>query len=128
MPKTPEDVYLISFGLVILMKIVCFILGYKTVKLGYNLISSGIKGEFKFSSNFIGFKADLVSISPGLLFVLLGVMLRMIAVYTKKTVTYSDTASQTPAADSARTFKQGPEVKITDPDTSEIDSIFYQQK
>ena len=125
MPKTPEDVYLISFGLVILMKIVCFILGYKTVKLGYNLISSGIKGEFKFSSNFMGFKADLVSISPGLLFVVLGVMLIMIAVYTKKTITYTDTASQPPAADSTYGPKHGSRVQITNPDTLEIDSLFH---
>jgi len=64
-----------AFGLVVLMKIVCFILGYLTIRLGHNLISSGVKGEFKFSGSLMGAKADLVSVSPGLLFVLLGVVL-----------------------------------------------------
>ena len=73
--------------MIILMKIVCFILSYKIIKLGYNLISSGVKGEFKFSSNFIGFKSDLTSLSPGLLFVLLGVVLMMVAIYINKTAT-----------------------------------------
>ena len=77
------------------MKIICFILSYKIIKLGYTLISSGVKGEFKFSSNFIGFKADLASVSPGLLFVLLGILLMMVAVYTDKTVTYQ--RNNTPA-------------------------------
>ena len=83
---TPESLYLASFALIILMKIVCFILSYKIIKLGYNLISAGVKGEFKFSSNFIGFKSDLTSLSPGLLFVLLGVILMMVAIYINKNV------------------------------------------
>ncbi len=76
---TPEALALFefstAFGLVVLMKIVCFILGYLTIRLGHNLISSGVKGEFKFSGSLMGAKADLVSVSPGLLFVLLGVVL-----------------------------------------------------
>lgn len=84
---TPESLYLISYSLVIIMKITCFTLGYKIIKLGYNLILAGIKGEFKFSSQFVGFKADLTSLSPGLLFVLLGVLLMMVAIYINKNVT-----------------------------------------
>lgn len=78
------------------MKIVCFILSYKIIKLGYNLITAGVKGEFKFSSQFLGFKADLISLSPGLLFVLLGVLLMMIAIYINKTITLQ--TSKKPAA------------------------------
>jgi hypothetical protein len=101
MQLTPEFLYLFSYSLAILMKIVCFIISYKVVKLGYQLISAGVKGEFKFSSNFIGFKADLASISPGLLFVLLGVMFMVVAVYVTKNVTYqregpSSTRVETP--------------------------------
>ena len=88
------------------MKIVCFILSYKIIKLGYTLISSGVKGEFKFSSNFIGFKADLASVSPGLLFVLLGILLMMVAIYVDKTVTYhSDKAPVKMSNDSPGIFK-----------------------
>lgn len=78
--------YAVSLALVIVMKIVCFILGYLTVKLGHQLIGSGVKGEFKFSADLGGLKADLASVSPGLLFVLLGILLIGYAVYVKKDV------------------------------------------
>lgn len=76
--------YIVSFALIIFMKIVCFVLGYLTIRLGYQLISSGVKGEFKFSANLGGAKADLASVSPGLLFVLLGVSLIGYAIYVPK--------------------------------------------
>lgn len=82
-----ESTYLLSLMMIILMKIVCFILGYLTIKLGYYLISSGVKGEFKFSANIAGVKADLASVSPGLLFVLLGVLLIGFAIFVEKGVT-----------------------------------------
>ena len=80
-------VYSVSFALIILMKIVCFILGYLTIRLGYVLIASGVKGEFKFAASMGGFKTDLASVSPGLLFVLLGVLLIGYAIYVEKGVT-----------------------------------------
>ena len=83
---TPESAYLISVGMVIVMKIVCFILGYLTIRLGYKLITGGVKGEFKFSAKLGGAKADLASMSPGLLFVLLGVLLIGYAMYVEKGV------------------------------------------
>jgi hypothetical protein len=79
--------YSVSFALIIFMKIVCFILGYLIICLGYKLIASGVKGEFKFSASLGGVKADLASISPGLLFVLLGVLLIGYAIYVEKEVT-----------------------------------------
>ena len=54
--------------------------------MGYKLIHSGVKGDFKFSTKIAGVKADLASVSPGLLFVLLGVMLIGYAMYVEKTV------------------------------------------
>lgn len=87
MPEiTDEWAYVLSFALVILMKVICFILGYLTIRLGYKLISSGVKGEFKFSAKLGGVKTDLASVSPGLLFVLLGVLLIGYAVYVEKGV------------------------------------------
>jgi len=81
---TIDITFITCFALVILMKIVCFIIGYLTVRLGYQLIASGIKGEFKFSANLGGAKADLASVSPGLLFVVLGVFLTGYAIYVEK--------------------------------------------
>ncbi len=42
MQLSPEFLYLFSYALVILMKIVCFIISYKIVKLGYVLLQSGV--------------------------------------------------------------------------------------
>jgi len=79
---------IISFGMGVFMKIVCFILGYLTIRLGYLLIASGARGEFKFSAKFAGIKADLASISPGLLFVLLGTILIGYAIYVEKEIRF----------------------------------------
>ena len=70
---SPEQLLLIGSLLVVALKITCFVLGYMIVKLGYRLILSGVRGEFKFSASFGGARADLASVSPGLLFVVLGV-------------------------------------------------------
>lgn len=72
---TEPHVLLFSNLMVMTMKVTIFIVGYLTVRLGYNLLLAGVKGEFKFSASFGGSKADLASVSPGLLFVLLGVLL-----------------------------------------------------
>lgn len=83
---SPEWAFLISHALLVLMKIVCFILGYLTIRLGYKLISDGVRGSFKFSASLGGVKADLASVSPGLLFVTLGVFLIGYAIYVEKEV------------------------------------------
>jgi hypothetical protein len=77
---------LIAYAMLVTMKIVLFIIGYLTIRLGYNLILSGTKGEFKFKTSFAGIKADLASISPGLLFVLLGVLLDCYAIHVDKRI------------------------------------------
>ena len=61
-------------------RILSLVIGYCIVRIGYKLILSGVKGEFKFSSDFKGIKAGLVGSSPGLLFLLLGVLLMISAV------------------------------------------------
>ena len=78
--------FVVAVGLLVGMKIVCFVLGYLTVRLGHQLISSGVKGEFKFSASLGGTKADLASVSPGLLFVLLGILLIGYAMGVEKVV------------------------------------------
>jgi hypothetical protein len=78
--------YIITVVLLVSMKIVCFLLGYLTIRLGYLLIASGAKGEFKFTASLGTFKGNLVSVSPGLLFVLLGVILIGYALFVEKPV------------------------------------------
>lgn len=97
MPELSNEwTYVASLGLVILMKIICFILGYLTIRLGYRLIASGAKGEFKFSAQLGGVKTDLASVSPGLLFVLLGVLLIGYAMYVEKGVSMEKTQPEPP--------------------------------
>lgn len=91
-----EVAYIISIALVFLMKIVCFILGFLTIRLGYKLISSGVRGQFKFSTKLGGLKADLASVSPGLLFVLLGIILIGFAMFTDKEVHLAKGPTNTP--------------------------------
>lgn len=73
----------IASSMVVFFKLIVIILGYKTIKLGYDLLLRGVKGEFKFSSEISGYKADLRSASPGLLFVVLGCVIMVIAVIEK---------------------------------------------
>jgi len=88
--------FVLSFALVILMKIVCFILGYLTIRLGHQLIASGVKGEFTFSAKLGGVKTDLASVSPGLLFVLLGILLIGYAMYAEKGVILDIAGGESP--------------------------------
>jgi hypothetical protein len=92
---SPEEAFVATYALLVLMKIVCFILGFLTVRLGYQLIKEGVKGEFKFSASFGGSKADLASVSPGLLFVLLGVGLVGYAISVDKSVKLTTNAPDT---------------------------------
>jgi hypothetical protein len=92
-----QSTYLVSFALIVLEKLVCLILGYMTIRLGYQLIASGVKGEFKFSTKMSGVSADLASVSPGLLFVLLGAMLIGLGIFKDKEAHYN----QQPVADTS---------------------------
>jgi hypothetical protein len=68
-----------------LYKALCLVLGFLIVRMGRGLLTSGVKGEFKFSGSFVGVKSDLVSASPGLLFLVLGVALMMHGMSETKT-------------------------------------------
>ena len=91
-----ETTFLIGLAMLIVMKIVIFILGYLTIRMGYELISSGVEGKFKFAAKLGGLKTDLASVSPGLLFVLLGVMLIGIALYIDKPINVKSGGDTTP--------------------------------
>jgi hypothetical protein len=75
------------------MKIVCLLIGYKTVRLGYQLLVDGVSGKFAFKAELKGIKADLRSVSPGLLFVLLGCSIVMYGIYADKTISLQRTGN-----------------------------------
>lgn len=75
--------------LILAEKLSCFFIGFFIIRMGYKLIASGIKGEFKFSANYKGVKGGLISSSPGLLFVLLGTTLIGYALFIEKSYTFN---------------------------------------
>jgi hypothetical protein len=87
---TDKNILLLSYSLIIFLKIICLVVAYLIIRLGYNLIASGVKGEFKFSGKIGGYKADLISVSPGLLFVFLGVLMVCYAISIKKEFRYKE--------------------------------------
>ena len=70
---------------VTVLKMTCFVLGFLTIRFGYYLVRDGITGQFKFSTKFQGISADLQSVSPGLLFLFLGIFLIGYAMFVEKT-------------------------------------------
>lgn len=64
---------------ILVLKITLVVVSYLVIKMGYQLLVDGVKGEFKFKSEMSGVKADLASASPGTLFVFLGVVVMIFA-------------------------------------------------
>jgi hypothetical protein len=84
-----NDVFLLRTQLITVLAILLFklsvlVAGVLITWMGYKLMVKGVTGEFKFSSDFKGLKSGLASASPGLLFLLLGVMLLLAAVLKDK--------------------------------------------
>jgi hypothetical protein len=73
--------HLMSLLLLLSYKIAALTTGYLFVKLGYKLLVKGISGDFKFSAEYKGVKADVVSASPGIFFILMGTIIVGIALY-----------------------------------------------
>jgi hypothetical protein len=62
-------------------KLVALLVGYLFARLGYTLFLKGVTGEFKFSTDIRGVKADLASVSPGLFLILMGAIVLCITIY-----------------------------------------------
>jgi len=69
---------------ILTFKLAVLFVGYLIARLGYQLLVKGISGQFTFSANFRGGKADLVSASPGIFFILMATILIAIAVLKDK--------------------------------------------
>jgi len=91
-----KDIVIYALLMTFVLKIVAFMLGFLTIKMGNNLMKDGIKGGFKFSTEAKGIKGALESGSPGLLFVLLGIVLIGYAMFLKKGVELSEYSTTEP--------------------------------
>lgn len=80
-------------ALILAIKLAALACGYFSVRMGYHLISAGVEGKFQFKAEWKGAKADLASVSPGLLFVLLGCWLCGFALYVDKPIYFERTTS-----------------------------------
>ena len=76
--------HLVTTLSITLFKISVLIVGYLLAKMGYNLLIKGITGQFNFKGDFKGIKADLVSASPGTLFIVLAIILLIFATVVDK--------------------------------------------
>ncbi len=86
MPLTDQAIWyhVITVGALLIFKLAVLIVGYLIGKLGYELLVKGVTGQFKFQTEFKGAKADLVSVSPGLFFILMATILIAIGVIKDK--------------------------------------------
>ncbi len=68
----------------VVFKLAVLVIGYLIARLGHDLLIKGVSGEFKFRTEFKGTKADLVSASPGVFFILMATILIAIGVIKDK--------------------------------------------
>lgn len=76
MPEISDAVHIVSLIAALAIKLCGLIVGYLVVRLGYDALEKGLKGEFELLGKVPGQgKVVLRSVSPGLLFVFLGICL-----------------------------------------------------
>jgi hypothetical protein len=74
-------IHLITSAALVTYKVVALVVGFLFAFLGYKLLVKGVSGEFKFSAEYKGVKADLISASPGIFFILTGTIVIGITLY-----------------------------------------------
>ena len=76
--------HIVTVSSLILFKLAVLFVGYLIAKLGHDLLIKGVSGEFKFHTEIKGTKADLVSASPGIFFILMATILIAVGVIKDK--------------------------------------------
>jgi hypothetical protein len=76
--------HVVTVSSLILFKLSVLFVGYLIAKLGHDLLIKGVSGEFKFHTEIKGTKADLVSASPGVFFILMATILIAVGVIKDK--------------------------------------------
>ena len=83
---------------ILAMKLTAIVVGYKIVKLGYEALIRGIKGEFDFGGKITNqAEVKLLSASPGLFFVLFGSFVICWALFVEKPVSFEKETIKTDA-------------------------------
>ncbi|MBI5016432.1 MAG: hypothetical protein HZB55_13210 [Deltaproteobacteria bacterium] len=76
--------HVVTVGSLVVFKLAVLVVGYLLAKLGHDLLIKGVSGEFKFKAEFQGTKADLISASPGIFFILMATILIAIGILKDK--------------------------------------------
>lgn len=104
-------IHIVTVVTLLSFKLAVLIVGYLIARLGYDLLLKGISGQFTFSTQFKGGKADLVSASPGVFFILMATVMIAIAIIkdkpfeteiTERTVASSAEQTDTDASEKAK--------------------------
>lgn len=75
--------HIITVASILTFKLGVLIVGYFVMKLGHDLFIKGVTGSFEFKGSWVGARADLVSASPGLFFILMGTFLVAVGIVSK---------------------------------------------
>jgi len=82
-----EFMFLSATAAIFLLKAVALVIGYLVIRLGYQAIIRGVKGEFDFQGRIHSdVEMKLVGSSPGLFFTLLGTIIICWALFVDKPV------------------------------------------
>jgi hypothetical protein len=76
--------HVVTVGGLIFFKLAVLVVGYLIARLGHDLLIKGVTGQFKFHTEIQGSKADLVSASPGIFFILMATVLIAVGVIKDK--------------------------------------------
>lgn len=84
LPEQSIWYHIVTVGGLVSFKLAVLFVGYLIAKLGHDLLIKGVTGQFKFQAEIKGTKADLVSASPGVFFILMATVLIAIGVIKDK--------------------------------------------
>lgn len=76
--------HIVTVGALVVFKLAVLFVGYLFAKLGHNLLITGVSGEFKFKAEMNGVRADLISASPGIFFILMATILIAVGIIKDK--------------------------------------------
>jgi hypothetical protein len=106
----PEETLkdLIEAASLVTYKIAILVVGFLFAFLGYKLLIKGISGGFKLSAEYKGIKADLISASPGIFFILTGTIIISIGLYKGLTFEEERTIGPPPSSVSKESSRAKP--------------------
>lgn len=108
----PNLLSIVNTIAVLLAEITTLVVGYLLVRLGFELIRDGAKGDFNFTGDLRGIKLGLASVSPGTLFALLGAVVIVVTLIQHRSV---NTSQRVPGPHTQASSHTGTQQTVADP-------------